>query len=404
VVNDEFEISTVNLSPGQSIHIHPKVAPSPGGGFAVVYTVRSFSGGSQTDLVWRRYDSQIEPVGIVEAVVNEVVSGDQNNADIDNFPRDEGGYVVVWQDSYGPGEDTDVWDIVAQILPEAGPAALPDSDTRILVNTTTAGNQTSPTVVCMADGTFMVAWEHDANGGDDPEIYGQRFDPAGNMFGDEFLINTNLANDQRYPVLARLSDTGVVAAWASDGQVNSWDIFSQRFTKGFVKNGPELLVNTITASMQSYPAVAGFAGEFAGEYVGAWETFGKDASSLGIVFNLFDKDGNPIFQNDVLVNKLVQLGAQRDPAVAVLEDNHFVIAWETPGLPGDNDQEGIAARVYDSDGVQLTANEFQVNETVEGKQRNADVAAIPGNSYVVVWFNDDGYEQYSVRGRVYDVE
>jgi hypothetical protein len=404
VVNVEFKVSTVNLSPQQSISVDPKVASSVGGGFAVVYTARSFSGGSQTDVLWRRYTSQIDPVGVTEELVNEVVSGDQNSADIDNFPREDGGYVVVWQDTDGPGDETSGWDIVAQILPEAGPAALADTDTRILVNTSIVGNQTSPSVVCMADGTFMIAWEQEGNGDEEPEIYAQRFSPDGSKFGDEFQVNTFVPNDQRYPALARLANTGVIATWASNGQENSWDIFSQRFNKGFVKDGAEQLSNKFTNSLQSYPAVAGFGGVKAGAYVSTWESFGKDAGSLGIVINLFDKTGKAVYNDDVLVNKLAQIGPQRDPAVAVLDDNHFVVAWETQALGDDDDQEGIGAKVFDANGLELTANEFLVNEEIDGKQVNADIAAIPGNGYVVVWFSNPGGDNYSIQGRVFKVE
>jgi hypothetical protein len=404
VVNSEFKISTVNLSPQQSINVSPKVASSVGGGFAVVYAARSYSGGSQTDVLWRRFSSQIAPVGVSEELVNEVVAGDQENADIDDFPRNDGGYVVVWQDTNGPGDDASGWDIVAQILPEAGPSALPDTDTRILVNTTTEGNQTSPTVSAMADGTFIIAWEHESVGVDEPEIFAQRFSPGGSKFGDEFQVNTFFLNDQRYPALTRLADTGVMAVWSSNGQEDSYDVFSQRFNKSFVKDGAEQLTNKFTKSMQAYPAVAGFGGIMAGAYVSTWESFGNDAASLGIALNLFDKNGTAVYLDDLLVNKLVQNGPQRDPAIAVIEDNHFVIAWETQGLGDDDDMEGIGAKVFDANGIEDTVNEFLVNEEITGKQTNADIAAITGNGYVVVWFSNPGGDNYSIKGRVFKVE
>jgi hypothetical protein len=256
----------------------------------------------------------------------------------------------------------------------------------------------------MADGTFMIAWEQEGSGDEEPEIYAQRFGVDGSKFGDEFQVNTYVPNDQRYPALTRLANTGVIATWASNGQENSWDIFSQRFNKSFVKDGAEQLTNKFTNSLQSYPAVAGFDGVKAGAYVATWESFGKDAGSLGIVVNLFDKNGAAVYPDDVLVNKLAQNGPQRDPAVAVLEDNHFVVAWETQDLGADNVQEGIGAKVYDANGIELTSDEFLVNEEIGGKQINADIAAIPGNGYVVVWFSNPGGDNYHIKGRVFKVE
>ena len=403
-IKSEFDVSAVNLSSQQGISVSPKVVSSASGGFVAVYTARSFPSGSQTDILWRQFSSQIVAVGVQEEVVNNAVSGEQEGADIDNFPRDEGGYVVVWQDTNAPGEDTDEWDVVAQILPEAGPAALPDGDARILVNASTTGSQTSPSVVCMADGTFMVVWEQLHDGAQEPEIYAQRFGPDGSKSGGEFQLNSYVPDDQRYPVLSRLSYTGVIAAWGSNKQENSWDVFTQRLNASFVKDGSEALVNVFTNSLQNRPAVAGFAGTKAGAYVIAWESFGNDAGSLGVVFNLFDKNGDAVYPSDSLVNKMVQSGAQRDPAVAVLEDNHFVVVWETPGLSYDDDQEGIAARTYDVYGLGLETNEFLVNEETIGKQINADVAALQGNGYVVVWLTNPGGNNYSIKGRVFKVD
>ena len=412
VVNEEFEVSTTNLSSQQSLDTDPKIVPSVGGGFVVVYTGRAYAGGAQTDVLWRKFNAAIAEQGVTEEIINEVVSGDQNEADIDNFPRDEGGYVVVWQDTEAPGEKSG-WDIVAQILPEAGPGALPQSDSRILVNTTVSGNQSAPSVVAHKDGTFMVAWEHDGGGDEDPEIYAQAFKPDGSKFGTEFLVNTNVPGDQRYPALARLAGTGTVATWSSKDQVENWDVFNQRFDKNFAKNGAEKLTNDHVQSIQSKSAVAGFGGVKAGAYVAVWESFGQDVSSIGVVLNLFDKDGKAVYNADVLVNELVQTGSQRDPSVAVTDDNHFIVVWETQGLPTDDSLEGIAGKVFDANGSQTEINEFVVNQDLPdpnpmdgttGKQTNPDVAAIPGNGYVVVWLTNPGGNNYSIKGRVFKVE
>ena len=70
-----------------------------------------------------------------------------------------GGYVVVWiSSSSQDGSDDGVY---AQRFSAGGVATGPE----FLVNTTTAGGQTDPSVVGLSDGSFVVAWT-DTNGTD----------------------------------------------------------------------------------------------------------------------------------------------------------------------------------------------------------------------------------------------
>jgi hypothetical protein len=400
VFNTEFKVNSQSLSGIQSIDSEPKIVPRVGGGFAVVYTARDFVGGDQTDVLLRLFTSGIQPVGVQETLVNSVVSGVQQNAEIDNIPTEQGGMVVVWEDSNGPTAAPIGTDIVAQMLSDAGQ---PLGD-RFMVNTTITGNQTGPTVAAFSNGTFLIAWEHDANGVEEPEVMAQAFKADGTKFGGEFQVNTYVPSEQRYPALTRLAGEGYVTAWSSLGQVDNLDVFYQRFDKNFSKKGSEMQANIKTASLQNKPVVSGFAGLKAGAFVMAWESFGQDASSMGVVMNLFDKNGNAVFQQDALVNKLVQSGSQRDPAICVLDDNHFVIAWESQGLPGDNDLEGVAAKVFDANGTEADSDEHLVNEVIVGRQTNPDITQIPGAGYVVVWFSQPGASQYNIKGRVFKVQ
>ena len=52
-------------------------------------------------------------------------------------------------------------------------------------------------------------------------IFGQRFEPARNPLGDEFRINTYLADDQKYPAVAMLPGGKFITVWQSMGQDGS---------------------------------------------------------------------------------------------------------------------------------------------------------------------------------------
>jgi hypothetical protein len=96
------------------------------------------------------------------------------------------------------------------------------------INTTTAGAQTNPAVAMAADGRFIVVWESETDSETTKkDIFGQRFpaqgEYAGNplLTGDEFRINTYLADDQRYPAVAMLPAGRFVTGWQSKEQDGS---------------------------------------------------------------------------------------------------------------------------------------------------------------------------------------
>ena len=62
-----------------------------------------------------------------------------------------------------------------------------------LINTTTANNQSEPTITALPDGRFVVVWRDDSFTGGDisgTAIRGQVFAANGAPAGSEFLINT----------------------------------------------------------------------------------------------------------------------------------------------------------------------------------------------------------------------
>lgn len=130
-----------------------------------------------------------------------------------------GGFVVGWQSNDGAGTG-----INARIYNASG-VALANEFT---VNTTTIGNQASPSIVALSGGGFVVSWQ--SPDGDGNGIYAQRFNASGAKLGAEFLVNTTTSGDQANPALTALADGGFVVAWQSAGQDGSGQgIYSQTF-------------------------------------------------------------------------------------------------------------------------------------------------------------------------------
>jgi len=103
------------------------------------------------------------------------------------------------------------------------------------VNSYKSGAQSNPDVAMSGEGDFVVVWQSDTGSENaNKDIFGQRFPSQGEhigdpiLMGDQFRINTYVAEDQRYPAAA-MSNTGrFVTVWESYSQDGSgYGIFAE---------------------------------------------------------------------------------------------------------------------------------------------------------------------------------
>jgi len=162
----------------------------------------------------------------------------------------------------------------------------------------------------------------------------------------------------------------------------------------------EIQVNTTVAGRQAAPAVATF---WDGSYVVAWEG-GSDDSSLDVFVQSFSAAGEPV-SDEFLVNTTT-VGNQRNPAVASWGFGAFIIVWEADGQDGDG--YGIYSRFFLPGGT-APGDETQVNTTFALDQINPAVAPGQGSSFLVAWqcLVDAGGivgENYDICARAYDAD
>ncbi|MBM4354864.1 MAG: hypothetical protein FJ109_13925, partial [Deltaproteobacteria bacterium] len=397
VSNDESKVNgkAVSTSPGD---YNAKVAGLVGGGFVVVYHASLPTGGALTDVMARMYDYQGKPPTGEFIVHMPVVAGSQESPDVASFPNTDGGFVVAWESST---DDGDGWGIVAQRFTNNG---LKQGE-KFVVNTATAGDQRQAEVAAFYDGSFLVAWEHNFVGPDSPDIRAQLFNNKAEKAGPEKTLNSYLPGQQRTPVVAALDKDGWVAAWASLGQVDSNDVIARRYNSTLAEVGGEIQVNLHTASAQKRPAIGGFLGANKGEFAVAWESYGQDTpTSQGVFAQVFTKEGLAKQPSDVLCNSKYIAGNQKDPEMAVLENSSFVVVWESSDVAPDGDGDAVMAKVFDKSGNPLGADELLVNQTTTGLQNNPAVAALEGRGYAVVWTNQatvGGVNTYDVYVRLF---
>ena len=249
------------------------------------------------------------------------------------------------------------------------------------VNSTTAMDQDTATVVVRDNGSFVVTWESYGQDGSYNGVFVQSFDSSGNPVGDEHMANTFTTSWQEDPDIALLSDGSFVVVWDSDGQDGSLrGIFGRRFDSAGLPDGDEFPVNDTAAGDQNDAVVAASAD---GGFLVAWETHPVGMPFEDLVARRFDGSGSPL--GDEMPLNTFTLNDQEDVDLASDAAGNFVVTWESGGQDGS--YESIVAVRLDSTG-QPVGDEFVVNSYVTGDQTDPDLAVHPDGRFAIVWEDD----------------
>ena len=252
------------------------------------------------------------------------------------------------------------------------------------VNVRTAQSQSYPDVAKETDGDFIVVWSSGHQTEAPPEIFFRRFDSAGNALDTEFQVNSHTADVQDYPAVATQSDGAFVVVWESQQDGDGYGVFGQRFTSLGAKEGGEFQVNAHTIGYQTAAAVAADAD---GDFVVTWSSADQDGAGGGIFGRRFDSAGVP--QAVEFQVNAYTTATQEHGAVAMSAAGSFIAVWASGGQEGDS--RGIFGQRFDASGAPQ-AVEFQVNSYTTSNQQYPDVAADAFGGFVVAWesLNQDG--------------
>jgi hypothetical protein len=302
--------------------------------------------------------------------------------------------------------------------------------TEFRVNTVTANAQRRPSTAAAADGAFVVVW--DSPDGSQEGIFGQRYDASGNKLGTEFRVNSATTNEQSHASVAIGANGGFVVVWESFQSGSRNDVFGRRYDAAGNTLGTEFRVNSFTPGFQYGPSVASDA---SGDFVVAWgsspggygapsyvfgQRYDSNGGKLGSEFTVSSNGSPPSVASDAPGNFVVvwhvwggyggnevygrrfdsagaplgpqfhvntyDYGYQQRPSVASDASGNFVVAWASRDQDGDVD--GIFGQRYDSAGA-AQGEEFQISTFTLGPQSGASVAATGTNQFAVVWTSDD---------------
>jgi Ca2+-binding RTX toxin-like protein len=256
-----------------------------------------------------------------------------------------GGFVAAWTDLSTSAGDSSSRAVRAQIFGADGRKV----GAELVVNSTTAGDQSDPTLCVLQDGRFVVAWTDRSYSGGDTDgaaIRAQIFNGDGNRAGNEFLVNSTTSGDQVDPALTPLLNGGFVVAWADASAAgedsDGWAVRAQAFDSQGNEAGAELLVNATTLHDQYAPCVSALTD---GRFVAVWNDDSASTDENGVTSiraQVFDTDGTRAG------SELLVQSSGSAPAVTTLADGRFIVAWQMwGGQGGDSDLSSVHAQVFD---------------------------------------------------------
>jgi VCBS repeat-containing protein len=284
------------------------------------------------------------------------------------------------------GGDTSVSGIRGQVFQSDGTA----NGGEFLVNTTTNGGQSTPSITDLSNGGFVVTWtDGSVTGGDTSgaAVRGQIFQANGNTTGSEFLVNTTTTNAQNYSSVTGLNNGGFVVTWsdesASGGDTSSGAARGQVFQADGTPIGTEFLINTTTVGIQQGPTVTSLTN---GGFVVAWQDFsrtGGDTSGAAVRGQVFQADGTAT-GSEFLVNTATT-NAQYQSSVTGLNNGGFVVTWaDQSSTGGDTSSIAVRGQLFKADGT-ATGSEFLINTTTTNQQLTPSVASLTNGGFVVAW-------------------
>ncbi len=339
----------------------PSAAVDTSGRRAVVWR----GPGEANDIWLQLWDVDGDILG-AELRVNSHLAGCQQAPAVAFAP--DGRFVVVWQSE---GQDGDGWGIYAQRFEADG--SLAGSEVR--VNSTTAGDQQSPSAAYGSTGSYIVAWESVGQDGSGFGVYARQLGASGPS-GGEVQIAASSAGDQRHPTVVVQPSGSVVVAWEAPDGFGS-GVFVRRFAADLTAPGSEVRANAASGGVQSGPALAV---DGSGNVVMTWEASGRDGSASGIVARRFDR-----FLSALGVEidaNATAAGLQSRPRVVSAASGDFLIAWES--WSQDAGGPGVFARLFNFL-EQPVGGDFRINTFSPGTQRHLALGGSPSGKILASW-------------------
>ena len=206
----EFQVNTTTAG----AQIAPHVTALHGGGFAVTWLDTGATGLNPDEFVARAQLYSASGVAISSEISLDITRGSlpaTPEVSVQVAGLAGGDVAFVWVSRETAGVDQSGSSIRSAIYSATG--ALKFAETQ--VNTTTAGDQTAPTVVALGDGRFMVAWVDGSAGAGNEVIRAQVMNADGTRSFSEFSVHNSGFTGGSAPNLTEMADGRVFVSWSN---------------------------------------------------------------------------------------------------------------------------------------------------------------------------------------------
>lgn len=289
VIGGEFQVNSNTVDE----QLSPSVAMNDGGSFVVVWEREEVYGQLHVRGVsCQIYDSNGLAVGS-EIEADPLAYCRYPDVGIDAA----GNFVVVWDKEKDPSAGYDYHRILARQYNAQGVCITERFD----VSTVEFRSITRPSIGMNEDGYFVVAWSGHPNSASEVDINARLYNPNCGPLVDQFIVNTTTPGQQTNPTVEINTQRDFVILWNSETEPGSSirDIFGQRYSSICDPVGDEFFLNTYLVDDQKYPSVAV---KDNGNFVAVWQSYGQDGSGYGIFGEFGPRVGSADFTGDGFVN------------------------------------------------------------------------------------------------------
>ncbi|MDZ7319337.1 MAG: gliding motility-associated C-terminal domain-containing protein [candidate division KSB1 bacterium] len=353
-IGGNFKINTdTNNRTG---HHNAAVAVAADGHFIVVWQHAEHEA-----IYGQMYDSQGQPVGGNFEVDDPALRQGQVAYPEISLNHATGEFVVVWDDFHHGNQQ----DVYAQRFSRNGQKL----GAAIKVNSSTRARFAG--VSMNNAGDWAVVWQDNRRGIED--IYGQRFDAAGNRIGLDFKINDQTQFQASSAVVNLAPDGSFVVIW-QDFQSSTGAliyVYGQRFNNQGQAIGSNFLIGGAQDTRNCDLAVAA-AGNFNVVY----------QQNANILLQRFDNNGQALGGPIQVEDQAARSFGQYNPHVAINSNQNLTVVWEDR-RQGNFD---IFGQGLNAVGEKIGTN-FQVNDDRPGSasQNQTDIAGRSDQGFWVTW-------------------
>ncbi len=260
-----------------------------------------------------------------------------------------------------------------------------------------------PNVLGLSDGGFIVVWEN--NDGStyevyyDYEIYYKKYNNYGNEVSENIQVNSSIDGIQSSPNIVELINGNFVVVWVSkykefkDGyEWNRQHVLGQMFNTAGERVGSEFQVSTVeryvtTEYFDFYdkhhsPKICSLSN---GGFVVVWVSESGVSGYRTISFQIYDQFSEKIGTETILT---ARLEVNELPSCIGLSSGGFAIAWKTHKY---GFTEEIYCQIFNESGQKI-GDQFQITEQTPKQFESLFMSKVSDKEFIIMWSTEDeGY-------------